>query len=143
MRRAPFLPLLALLALAGFALLRCGGGGGGSSPTAPSPPPPGGMTTVVEVQDDRFQPQSVTVQPGTTVRWVMRGTHPGHTVTEENGVFDSGFVFVSGGDAFEHTFTQSDAGRTFLYYCQSHQACCNMQGSVRVGAGAPQPPPGY
>jgi plastocyanin len=143
MRRTPLLSLAAAFAIVVVAVVLpgCGGGGGGGTPTMP--PPPGGEVMVVRVLDNRFDPQSITVEPGTTVRWIMRGTMPGHTVTDNGGAFDSGFVFVNDGDTFERTFPQSEEGQTFNYACQSHQACCNMQGSVRVGNSAPQPDPGY
>jgi len=98
---------------------------------------------IVQVLDNSFNPQSVTVNPGDTVRWVMAGSAAGHTVTDEGGVFDSGFAFGHSGDSFDHTFTAADDGKTFQYRCTSHFACCRMAGSVRVGANAPAPDPGY
>ncbi len=118
----------------------CGGGGGGGSPTAP-PVPPGVVT--VQITDNAFSPRSVTVEPGDTVRWVMQGAAAGHTVTDNTGAFDSGQVFNAAGDSFSRTFGAADAGRTFEYRCATHQACCQMQGSVRVGTNAPPPGPGY
>lgn len=132
---------LAVAAALTASIVACGGGGDGS-PTAP-PPTPAPGTRVVQVIDNAYTPQQVVVQPGTTVRWVMRGSDPGHTVTARNGAFDSGFVFHADGDVFEHTFTQADLGSTFEYSCASHQGCCQMQGSVRVGQNAPPPAPGY
>lgn len=131
------------VAMLGIALLAlgCGGGGGGGSPTAPPSSNP--ETIVVEIRDDAFVPRSVRVDPGDTVRWVYRGTHPGHTVTEGRGLWDSGMVFNAQGDSYARTFTGADQGLTFLYYCRSHQACCQMQGSVQVGENAPRPDPGY
>jgi plastocyanin len=120
--------------------LACGGNGGGS-PTAPNAPAPQAVT--VELRDFAFGPRSVTVQPGGTVRWVMRGTDPTHTVTALNGAFDSGPVFTQNGATFTRTFPAAEAGRTFEYRCTAHAACCSMQGSVRVGENAPPPGPGY
>jgi plastocyanin len=137
-------------AFAGLALTlaSCGGGGGSNltSPPPPAPPPPapppsGAIT--VEVDDSFFSPRSVVVEPGQSVRWVFVGSAAGHTVTDEGGVFDSGFVFRQAGDVYERTFAASEEGTTFRYRCASHQGCCQMQGSVRVGASAPLPPPGY
>lgn len=93
--------------------------------------------------DNAFSPRSVTVQPGDTVRWVLQGSAVGHTVTDNTGAFDSGMVFNTGGDSYSHTFGIADSGRTFEYQCATHQACCQMQGSVRVGTDAPPPSPGY
>lgn len=127
------LPLLALpVALA------CG-----SSSDSPSEPPSGSATVTVEMVDFAYEPQSIHINPGTTVRWVHRGEDPGHTVTEVDGAFDSGFVFQQPGAIFEHTFTADDDGKTFAIWCVSHEECCDMRGSVRVGASAPPPPPGY
>ena len=134
------LSLAAPVALA-LVVATCGGGGGGS-PTAPPTPPAPQMVTV-QVSDNSFSPQSVTVNPGDTVRWVLQGSDSGHTVIERNGVFSSGAVFHAAGDSFSHTFTTADSGRTFEYYCQTHRGCCLMQGSVRVGQNAPIPSPGY
>lgn len=122
-------------------ILACDGDGGG--PTAPPPPPPGGGNVVeVRVIDNAFDPQSVTIQPGDTVRWVLRGSMTNHTTTEQNGLWDSGFVFTQPGATFQRTFPQNESGETFLYHCVTHVAL-GMRGSVRVGANSPPPPPGY
>lgn len=97
----------------------------------------------VEVDDSFFSPRSIVVQPGQTVRWVFTGREPGHTVTDEGGAFDSGFAFRQAGDAFERVFPADEEGTLFQYRCSSHQGCCQMQGSVRVGESAPPAPPGY
>lgn len=126
-----------------FLLSACGGGGGGGE--TPTEPPGGGGPAVVtvEVRDDTYEPRSVTITPGTTVRWVMRGSHAGHTVTHNGGDFDSGFVFQGAGDTFERRFSGAEEGRTFEYACVTHRDCCDMKGSVRVGENAPPPGPGY
>jgi plastocyanin len=130
-----------LLLLAVLLVPACSGGGGsgGGTPTAP----PGPQTVVVEVRDFTFEPRSVTVNPGDTVRWRFVGSDTTHTVTATGGVFDSGFVFTSPGATFERTFTEAELDMTFEYRCVSHHECCAMQGSVRVGASAPPPSPGY
>lgn len=113
----------------------CHGGNTGGTPTD--------EIQIVEVLDDAFEPKSVTIQPGTTVRWVLRGDRSNHTTTEMNATWDSGFVFVEEGDFFEHTFDASTDGQTFMYSCVSHKDCCEMQGSVRVGENAPEPDTDY
>jgi len=128
-----------MLALAVFAC-----SGGGSSPTSGSSSSGGGGQVVtVEVRDFEFSPKSIVIQPGQTVRWVQRGNDPTHTTTERDGVWDSGQAFRQDGATFEHTFGAQDEGRAFNYRCSSHQACCQMQGSVRVGSNAPPPDQGY
>lgn len=135
-------PSLSLLLLSAGLLLACGGGsdGGGESPTAPAPPG-GGSVVTIEVREHVFDPRSVTIQPGQTVRWVFRGQDPTHTATARDGAFDSGFVFRNQGDTFERRFDGN--GQTFEYFCRSHRDCCEMKGSIRVGSNAPAPDPGY
>jgi len=134
---------MSYLVSVGLLVLGCsgGGGGGGTSPTAP--PPASGDVVVVQVLDDAFQPKQIDIQPGQTVRWVLRGSHPGHTTTARDGSWSSGAALQNQGDAYEHTFTTQDDGKTFEYYCITHRACCMMQGSVRVGSTAPPPDAGY
>lgn len=121
-------------------VLACGGGGGGGGggPTAPGPAP---RVVTVEIRDNEYSPRSVTIQPGDTVRWVLRGVAGDHTVTARDGSFNSGAVFTSSGAIYERRFDQ--ARSTFEYSCQAHRDCCQMQGSVRVGSDAPEPLPGY
>lgn len=137
-----------ILALAGLGCSGDGDGDGGVSSTSPSSPPATSSTSpndivTVELLDFEFRPKSITIQPGQTVRWVLRGDDLTHTTTERDGVWDSGMVFTQEGMVFERTFSNEEAGQTFNYSCASHQDCCNMQGSVRVGANAPPPAPGY
>ena len=118
----------------------CGGGGGnGGSPTTPPP----ADIVVVQMDDFAFVPKRITVQPGTTVRWVLRGGSPDHTTKSLVLKWDSGLIFLSEGDVFEHTFAAADEGKTFEYFCVSHTDTHGMKGSVKVGAGAPDPSPGY
>ncbi len=129
------------IAIASALLAACGGGGGGKSPTAP-PPITSPQVVVVGIQDDQFVPKEVNVNVGDTVRWVLMGSATaGHTVTANDGSFDSGKIFTQGGAVFEHTFVKGDT--TTLYHCQTHYVCCQMQGSVRVGQNAPPPTTGY
>ncbi len=115
--------------------------GCGSSSAPPIPPAP--KTVVVNVNDNAYDPKSVQINRGDTVRWVLVGVDTTHTVSEINGAFDSGFVFQNVGDSFERVFNQNNV--TFNYSCVSHGACmaCPMKGSVLVGDMAPSPIPGY
>ncbi len=78
------------------------------------------MTWEVTIQGNDFVDGSLTVQKGDTVRWLHRdGTTP-HTVTADNGEFDSGtpnMIQVAGLDTFEFTF---DAVGNFPYHCEVH-----------------------
>ena len=97
----------------------------------------------VEVLDNSYNPQSIQINRGDTVRWVLAGAAPTHTVTALGGTFDSTAIFLQAGDTYDQTFNQNNA--TFEYFCQAHGACmaCTMKGSVRVGPTAPTPNPGY
>jgi plastocyanin len=120
------------LSAAGTCVPGGGGGGGGG----------GGNLAEVRVLDNSFDPQRVNIQAGDTVRWVRVGASPSHTVTEENNLWDSGVALQTQGATFERLFSSADDDQTFLYYCRTHQGCCQMQGSVVVGSGPP-PDPGY
>jgi len=144
MTRIRSLATLAVLALAAsLAVYSCGGGGGGNggggSPTEP-PPPRQAQTHTVTVKENSYEPKSITIEPGDTVRWVFSGIDPNHTVTAVNGAFDSGAIFTANGATFERRFDNSG---TFDYSCKAHKQCCLMQGSIRVGNNSPPPGPGY
>ena len=86
-----------------------------------------------------FQPASVTIHPGDTVRWTWSST--GHSSTSgspgaPNGLWDSGIL--SQGAAFTHPFNTVGS---FAYYCTPHGACCGMRGTVTVTNPTPTPTP--
>ena len=97
----------------------------------------------VEVLDNSYNPQSIQINSGDTVRWVLAGALTNHTVTALTGTFDSGFAFQQPGAFYDQTFNQPNV--TFEYSCVSHGQCmgCTMKGSVLVGNGAPPPMTGY
>lgn len=68
----------------------------------------------VTVVDSSFRSKEVTIPVGTTVVWQMSAGLP-HTVTSDDGLFDSGRM--TDGETFTFTFTE--AGE-FAYYCQFH-----------------------
>lgn len=78
----------------------------------------------VSITNFSFAPQSLTIQPGDTVRWSNDDSAP-HTATATNGAFDSGFLAV--GSTFSHAF--ADAG-TYAYVCLFHS---NMTAVINVG----------
>jgi len=82
------------------------------------------MATTVNAADDRFDPPTLTVAPGTTVRWTNTGHHP-HTVTDRGGKFDSGDV--APGATYSATFSTPG---TYRYYCKHHKG---MEGTIVVG----------
>lgn len=135
--------LFALSLGVSLAIYSCGGGGGGGNggggPTAP-PTPRQPQVHVIQVRDFTFEPRSIQIEPGDTVRWVSNASDRTHTITAVNGDFDSGAVFTSSGAIYERRF---DERGTWEYWCSSHRQCCQMQGSIRVGANSPPPGPGY
>lgn len=65
--------------------------------------------------DYQFNPVCPEIDVGTQVTWEWVDDQD-HSVTEEDGAFDSG---VEGDYTFEHTFEEPG---TVLYYCQPHRA---------------------
>jgi plastocyanin len=84
-------------------------------------------TVTVGAYDNRFEPQRINVQPGTTVRWVNYGLHA-HTVTANNDSWDSGDI--QPGASYSATFKRPG---TYYYYCRHHTQD-RMQGVVVVGS---------
>ena len=125
------------LLLVGAALLlaACGGGsgpttqtstGGGSCTASASSP----AATVSIVPDSStvgaFSPKSVSVKVGQTIEWKWTDQGNPHTVTADNGSFDSGTC--QPGSSFTQTF--SSAG-TIAYHCTLHQG---MVGTIQVSS---------
>ena len=81
-------------------------------------------TTTVSIQDFFFSPANVSVPAGTTVTWVNEGNVP-HTVTSDDGQFDSGVLMP--GDSYTVMFKGQG---TITYHCAIHPS---MMGSVTVG----------
>lgn len=68
----------------------------------------------VVVGDGLFNEKEITAKGGTTVTWVVDASFS-HTVTSDDGLFDSGTM--NNGQTFSYTFNQ--AGE-FLYHCNFH-----------------------
>jgi plastocyanin len=84
----------------------------------------------VSIQDFFFDPDQLTVAPGTTVTWVNEGEAP-HTVTSTDGKeLDS--ATLQPGDTYSFTFKDDDAGETYAYQCTIHP---QMTASVNVSGG--------
>jgi LPXTG-motif cell wall-anchored protein len=84
----------------------------------------------VSIQDFFFDPDQLSVAPGTTVTWVNEGEAP-HTVTSTDGKeLDSGTL--QPGDTYSFTFKDDDAGETYAYQCTIHP---QMTASVTVSGG--------
>ena len=104
-----------------------------SSRTEPEPDSPSDPNAV-EIRltaNLRFEPPDVTVDPGTTVRWV-NAANVFHTVTPDNssqlGVWARATTSTVG-PVLTHTFNQSS--QTYTYHCEPHRSA-GMTGVIRV-----------
>ncbi len=84
----------------------------------------GARTHVVEIRNNTYVPANLAIRSGDSVRFVNRDIAP-HTVTSDNGKFDSG-RFLLGGSV---TMTFVTPGR-YPYFCQVHD---EMHGNITVG----------
>ena len=80
-------------------------------------------TVPVNLEFQAFTPQAVDALPGDTVQWT-NGSVRRHTVTADDGSFDSGDLFQDG--VFSRQF---DAVGTYTYHCTVH---LGMTGEVDV-----------
>ncbi len=77
---------------------------------------------VVEIRDSAFDPETVKVNPNTTVRWVSESNRV-HTVVFEDGVASGK---LEKGDTFERMFSEKGV---YKYYWSIH---LSMKGTVIV-----------
>lgn len=103
-----------------------------------APMPSYGASATVSAVDNRFVPQELQIDPGDSVTWTNDGRSP-HTVTSEDGAFDSGQM--STGGTFTKNFPKEG---TFYYFCRLHGASgqVGMWGVVTVGDPSPPVDPG-
>jgi plastocyanin len=71
-------------------------------------------TDEVLIQNMAFDPVTITVSANTTITWTNKDGVP-HTVTSNNGLFDSGPISTNG--TFSHLFATSGS---FPYHCTVH-----------------------
>lgn len=90
--------------------------GAGPGPTAPA-------GTSVTMAGSRFEPPTLTIAPGETVRWFNDDGLP-HTVSAGDGAWDSGSL--APGQAFERRFNQPGS---YAYLCLYHPG---MAGTIEV-----------
>lgn len=93
--------------------------GEGATPTET----PTAAVEKVQIVNYAFIPSTLTVKVGTTVEWV-NNDKINHTVTSDDGVFDSGVFTTS--EAFEYTFNTPGE---YPYHCELHPF---MKGKVIV-----------
>lgn len=84
----------------------------------------GAATVEVTIREYRFEPATVTVRPGDTVRWVNGEKRVSHSIYFTNPALESDRLFP--GESWSRTFTE--AGRQ-PYHCGPHP---EMEGVVVV-----------
>ncbi|MFQ5859940.1 MAG: cupredoxin domain-containing protein [Dehalococcoidia bacterium] len=102
------------LTLGVLAAAACGGGYQAPGPAATTPPSEAAQGEVtVTATYPRFQPTSITVAPGETIRLNLTSTDTSHTFTiDELGIN----IAVSGGQTIVEEMRVEQAG-TFTFYC--------------------------
>jgi len=88
------------------------------------------QTENIEIRNLAFQPESITIEPGTTVIWTNYDSSQ-HTVTSTEEIFDSGLF--GEGETFEYTFTEPG---TYEYFCTVHTF---MEGEIVVSEEESEP----
>ncbi|HEY4872357.1 MAG TPA: plastocyanin/azurin family copper-binding protein [Candidatus Dormibacteraeota bacterium] len=76
----------------------------------------------------KFVPSSVTVRAGNRVTWTFRETTAPHSITADDGSFDSCQMVGVPGTVTHFTVMFSKTG-TFKYHCRVHSG---MRGEVKV-----------
>ena len=119
------------VAAAGTAAAQQNGSGGNTSGGSASG---GGGSETVAVGAGSglsFDPEELTIAPGTTVTWEWTGQGGAHNVVADDGAFDSGDPEEGDDITFSHTFP--DTGE-FPYHCEPHQEV-GMVGTITVQEG--------
>src|SRR5690349_1381815 len=150
-------PALAVLSLCVIAVMACSLGGSPAATATPEPqvqatqppeatevvevPPtetaaPAASTVTIDITDSKYTPATLEIPAGTTVIWIDNGSFP-HTVTADDGAFDSGQL--AKGDTFEFTF---DTATTIAFHCEFHGGAggVGMSGAITVNAAAEPTP---
>ena len=125
-----------LLTLLAVLVAACGTSPSGAPTTQPGAQPTAVPTTQpanqpasapaeveVKIAGFAFEPASVTVKAGTTIKWINEDS-ASHTVAADDGSWDSGSL--AKGQSFSKDFTQAG---TFTYLCTIHPS---MKGTVVV-----------
>jgi plastocyanin len=86
-------------------------------------------SAVISINNMAFAPATITVSAGTIITWTNNDS-VAHTVTSDNGLFDSGAISAPGlysnGGTFSYTFATTG---TYPYHCTYHSG---MTGKVIV-----------
>ena len=84
----------------------------------------GGDTVAVNVGDNFYEPELVTVPVGGSVTWTNGGAEPHTATARDRDVLQSGAL--KQGESFTETFERAG---TYEYFCEFHP---NMKGTVVV-----------
>ncbi len=93
------------------------------APAQGKPPVPDDRTVTVDIHDGAFDPAQLEVAKGTTVTWT-NGDTEAHTVTADNGLFDSGVI-----EPGQYYSTWLGGSGTVSYHSKTDP---DMKGSVVV-----------
>ena len=125
-RTAVHVPLiLALMVVFAVAMLvtACGGSSGTSNGASTTATPPAAGGAQVSIKGFAFSPASVTIKAGGSVTWTNQDS-PAHSITADNGEFDSGNI----ANGATYSFTFAKAG-SYPYHCGIHPS---MKGNIIV-----------
>ena len=125
MRRLVVALALTLMLGGSAALAQSGSPAPASSPAAAAASPAASPAAVVHLKNFAFAPDTVTIAPGQSVRFVNQDETP-HTVTANDKSFDSGNL--DQGKSWTHVFAKEG---TYAYLCAYHTY---MKGKVVVKA---------
>ena len=92
-----------------------------AAPTTAAPPAPAAGLAMVSAVDNRFEPVSLEVPVGTTVRWTNNGREDHDVVSSDFKTFES--PVLKPGQTFE--FTAAQAGQV-PYVCTLHEGMTAM-----------------
>lgn len=82
----------------------------------------------------QFEPSSVTIEPGDTVKWVNNKMAPHNVVFENDSIGSKAShkgLFFSPGESYETTFPGDTAPGEYSFYCEPHRGA-GMVGKVIV-----------
>ncbi len=79
---------------------------------------------VVEIRDYKFQPQTVRIKPGDSVRWINREKRTSHSVLFPGSLLESERLFPD-----ESWTRRFDAAGSYSYRCGPHP---EMSGQIEV-----------
>jgi plastocyanin len=115
--------VLAVAIILVVAVAATGCGSSSNSTTTAGTPATTSSAAQVVIKGFAFDPASITIKAGESVTWTNQDS-PTHTITADNGEFDSGNI-ASGAT---YSFTFAKAG-TYPYHCTIHPS---MKGTVVV-----------